>query len=328
MAQSDDERVTRDVLLDHEEATVVVVVDTKNLQRGLLIVLELGEAGVLCVLNLNMADEAATRGVGVDELRRQVDAARPPAGRVEYDTAIEQAIVRIEPLLPPKPFSVRSIALMCLASDADFSQALGLEAADQAVVNSIAAETEAQLGQPVARLQVTLLLALGVPCSAQLGVILGMIAGLGAVATALWFAVIASTLLLVGFVAARVIPGSQGDFILELPPMRMPSLSNILFKTLARMEWSLWPSLPPDLLPELRLSDGRPEHERSCAGAAAPLAVEGPRAACARGRRRAEHGAVEPCARRRCGSDPAARPDGAGPDDPPQCPRHRARCHG
>jgi ferrous iron transport protein B len=44
--------------------------------------------------------------------------------------------------------------------------------------------------------------------------------------------------------AARVIPGRQSDFLLELPPMRMPALRNILVKTLARMEWYLWEVVP------------------------------------------------------------------------------------
>jgi ferrous iron transport protein B len=94
------------------------------------------------------------------------------------------------------------------------------------------------------RLQVTLLLALGVPCSAQLGVILGMIAGLGAGATAIWAGVVVGTLLTVGYLAARVIPGQRSDFILELPPMRMPLLSNIVVKTVARMEWYLKEVVP------------------------------------------------------------------------------------
>ena len=66
---SDDERVTRDILLDQEHAIVVQVVDAKNLARGLLITLELAEAGVPCVLTLNMADEARARGIEVDTVR-------------------------------------------------------------------------------------------------------------------------------------------------------------------------------------------------------------------------------------------------------------------
>jgi ferrous iron transport protein B len=94
------------------------------------------------------------------------------------------------------------------------------------------------------RVQVTLLLALGVPCSAQLGVLLGMVGGLGLWALMVWGGVVVATMLVVGWLAARVIPGKQSDFILELPPMRLPDLGNVVVKTLARMEWYLKEVVP------------------------------------------------------------------------------------
>jgi ferrous iron transport protein B len=94
------------------------------------------------------------------------------------------------------------------------------------------------------RIQVTLLLALGVPCSAQLGVILGMVAVLGAAAISIWTGVVAATLLTVGWLAARLIPGERSDFILELPPIRTPGLRNIVLKTVARVEWYLREVVP------------------------------------------------------------------------------------
>ncbi len=63
------------------------------------------------------------------------------------------------------------------------------------------------------RILVTLLLALGVPCSAQLGVVLGMLAGLDARATLIWTGVEGAVLLVIGWLAAKVIPGSTSDFI-------------------------------------------------------------------------------------------------------------------
>jgi ferrous iron transport protein B len=94
------------------------------------------------------------------------------------------------------------------------------------------------------RIQVTLLLALGVPCSAQLGVILGMMAVLGVAAISIWTGVVAATLLTVGWLAARLIPGERSDFILELPPIRTPGLRNIALKTVARVEWYLREVVP------------------------------------------------------------------------------------
>lgn len=91
---------------------------------------------------------------------------------------------------------------------------------------------------------VTLLLALGVPCSAQLGVIMAMLAPLGAVAITIWLGITLGTILLAGWAASRVIPGERGDFVLEIPPMRVPRLSNILIKVAARTEWYLKEAVP------------------------------------------------------------------------------------
>ncbi|WP_376792684.1 ferrous iron transport protein B [Thermoflexus sp.] len=94
------------------------------------------------------------------------------------------------------------------------------------------------------RVLVTLLLALAVPCSAQLGVIFGMIAMAGPAALGIWLGVVAAVLGLVGYLAARVVPGESSDFILELPPLRIPRLDNLFLKTLARLEWYLKEVVP------------------------------------------------------------------------------------
>jgi ferrous iron transport protein B len=94
------------------------------------------------------------------------------------------------------------------------------------------------------RVIVTLLLALGVPCSAQMAVILAMSSGLSGAAIA-WFAgSILLVIFLVGWLAAKVLPGRGSDFMLELPPLRVPQASNIAVKTLARIEWYLREALP------------------------------------------------------------------------------------
>lgn len=448
---SDDERVTRDILLTHSPATVVQVVDTKNLQRGLLIALELAEAGVPFVLTLNMADEAQQRGIQVDieqlatilgvpvssmvatqrmglqELVHQLEDARPAAFLPAYPAAIEDALTRLIPHMPAGPLAARALALMALAGCDDLLERLGLGEVARGVVHAERAGVTAALGQdpgvaiqrarlsqasaiqnavfqrratprvwadrlgrwavhpvvgwpilaavlyatylfvgvlgagtlvdwlesvvfgqylnPAAtwlvthlipipllqeflvgeyglvtmaltyslaivlpivgtffiafslledsgylprlavmldrafrlmglngkavlpmilglgcdtmatmttriletrkeRIQVTLLLALAVPCSAQLGVILGMLGGLSMAATGVWVAVVVGVLLVVGYLAAKVIPGRPSDFILELPPLRLPETRNIVLKTAARMEWYLKEAVP------------------------------------------------------------------------------------
>jgi ferrous iron transport protein B len=94
------------------------------------------------------------------------------------------------------------------------------------------------------RLLATLLLALGVPCSAQLGVILAMLAAVPPSAAAVWAAAVAAVMVAVGWLAARVLPGERGDFVIELPPLRVPGLANVLQKTAARVEWYLKEALP------------------------------------------------------------------------------------
>lgn len=100
---------------------------------------------------------------------------------------------------------------------------------------------------------VTLLLALGVPCSAQLGVILGMFSGLPIHYLLIWIFLIVAIIVTVGYLAAKVLPGEGSDFILEIPPLRIPQLSNILVKTLARIEWYLKEAVPLFILGTLIL---------------------------------------------------------------------------
>jgi ferrous iron transport protein B len=89
------------------------------------------------------------------------------------------------------------------------------------------------------RIIVTFLLALAVPCSAQLGVILGLLGSLSAKAALIWFATVLGVMFLAGALASKVIPGKCSDFLLEIPPLRIPQLSNIVAKTGARIEWYL-----------------------------------------------------------------------------------------
>jgi ferrous iron transport protein B len=86
------------------------------------------------------------------------------------------------------------------------------------------------------RLLSTLLLSLAIPCSAQLGVMLGLMAG-NPLLLAWWAGIVAGIFTLVGFLAARLMPGEKPIFYMELPPLRFPSLGNILVKTYTRMEW-------------------------------------------------------------------------------------------
>jgi ferrous iron transport protein B len=459
---SEDERVTRDILLNESIDLVIQVVDSKNLRRGLMITLQLAEMGLPLVLVLNMQDEARSRGISIDaaklsrilgvpvvstiatqkkglgELVRSLEHASEPAASLSYPGEIEEAIRRVEALLPEARLRRRALAVMLLAGDESLSswllarlpgekvaeidrlrrrleRRLGsvhyavsrarLRAVDEIVKRVLekraarSGEALTKLGEltmhplygipflllvlfgmyefvgvfgagdmvdffegvvfgeylnplaervvkqvvPVPLLQellvgefgiitmaltyaiaiilpivgtffiafgvledsgylprlaimtnrifkviglngkavlpmvlglgcdtmatlttriletrkeriiATLLLALAVPCSAQLGVILGMLASLSVKAVLLWAGVVVMVLLLVGFLASRLVKGEPTDFIMEIPPLRVPQLGNIAAKTLARIEWYLREAVPLFILGTLLL---------------------------------------------------------------------------
>lgn len=135
-----------------------------------------------------------------------------------------------------------------------FFQALGLNG--KAVLPMVlglgcvtmAALTARVLESKRERLLVTLLLALAVPCSAQLGVVMGMLAGISLGAALIWGSVVLLILMAVGFLAARLVPGERTSLMVELPPLRLPVFSNVVIKTLARIEWYLKEVVPLFLL--------------------------------------------------------------------------------
>ena len=132
----------------------------------------------------------------------------------------------------------RVFKLMGLNGKAVLPMILGLGCDTMATVTTRILETRKE------RILVTLLLALAVPCSAQLAVILAM---LGAVrpGAAVWFVgTMVFVLVAVGYIAAKVVPGKGSDFVLELPPLRPPAVGNVLVKTVARVEWYLREALP------------------------------------------------------------------------------------
>ena len=451
MPLSDDERVTRDALLDLEPSAVVQVVDAKNLRRGLLLTFELAETGLPLVLCLNMTDEAEARGIdvdakqlsrvlgvpvvqtvavrrtGIERLREAIEHARPVSHAARFEEPVERAEAEVEERLPAAIPRRRALALGLLAGDDALTERFELDpwTADQ--VARTRAELESALGEPIAyaltrrrlaeadtilagvvrrraarrshaagvgriaahpvagwpiligvlgllyvivgllgagvlvgllenglfgkvinpwatdvverfvpwpivqdfltgqygfvtmaltyglaivlpivatfflafgvledsgylprlgvmldrtfrrmglngkavlplvlglgcvtmatvstrmldtrreRIQATLLLALAIPCSAQLGVMLGMISSTGAIGISIWLAVVVGSLLAVGYLAGRIMPGERSDFILELPPMRVPAIGNVVLKTAARLEWYLREVIP------------------------------------------------------------------------------------
>ncbi len=459
---SEDEKVTRDILLKEDFDAVVQVADSKNLRRGLIITTQLAEMGLPFILVLNMEDEATSRGISIDKKKLKdifgvdvistvatqkkglgdlisgIKKARVSDFRVDFGEDIEEAIEKISSLLPESRISRRALAAMLLSGDESLGEWLHGILPDRVIeeIDRVRLELQAKFGEPLSyiinkrrlevvdeilrkveshstpkasslsqklgelsmhpvggipillavlfltyefvgvfgaqvlvdyfenvlfgeyinpiatnlasripsellqellvgefgivtmaltyaiaivlpivgtffiafgimedsgylprlavitnrvfkkiglngkavlpmilglgcdtmatltariletrkeRIIVTLLLALGIPCSAQLGVILAMLSALSPMATLLWASVVIGVILIVGYLASKLIPGEDSDFILEIPPMRVPMLSNIAVKTLARMEWYLREAVPLFILGTLVL---------------------------------------------------------------------------
>ena len=93
------------------------------------------------------------------------------------------------------------------------------------------------------RIIATLLLALAIPCSAQLGVILALLSG-NVKALGIFIIVMATVFALVGYLAARLMPGERPLFYMEVPPLRWPRPWNVFTKTYTRVEWYFKEILP------------------------------------------------------------------------------------
>lgn len=93
------------------------------------------------------------------------------------------------------------------------------------------------------RVIATLLLALAIPCSAQLGVIVALLSANPA-SLGIWAGFVILIFLLVGYLASQLMPGEKPAFYMELPPLRLPKLSNIIEKTLSRMQWYFLEIIP------------------------------------------------------------------------------------
>lgn len=89
------------------------------------------------------------------------------------------------------------------------------------------------LGSRRERAIATYLMALTVPCSAQFGVILGILVAIGG---GLYVVAYGGTILVVfvvvGTLLSRFVPGESTDLLLDIPPVRLPRVTNVLRKTL------------------------------------------------------------------------------------------------
>jgi ferrous iron transport protein B len=104
------------------------------------------------------------------------------------------------------------------------------------------------LHSPRERLITIFLMALAIPCSAQLGVVLGLLGGISFSALMIWVVSMVAVLMLAGFLAAKLIPGRRIPLVTEMPPIRLPLMGNVAKKTVGRLKWYLIEVIPLFLL--------------------------------------------------------------------------------
>ena len=79
---TEEERVARSLLFEEKPAIVIHVVDSKSLERMLPLTIQLVEAAVPVILNLNMMDEAERAGIGIDVIRLEKELGIPVVATV------------------------------------------------------------------------------------------------------------------------------------------------------------------------------------------------------------------------------------------------------
>lgn len=132
----------------------------------------------------------------------------------------------------------RAFRRMGLSGQAVLPMILGLGCDTMATVTTRILETRRE------RVIATLLLALGVPCSAQMAVLLAISAAVAPWVFVAVLAIVGMQIFLVGRLAARLLPGETSPFVMELPPLRLPQWRNILAKTRLRLVWYVTEVVP------------------------------------------------------------------------------------
>lgn len=75
------------------------------------------------------------------------------------------------------------------------------------------------------------LLALAIPCSAQLGIIAGILAGMGTAYIFLYVLIVFVIMAVTGTWLNQLLPGKSSELLIDLPPLRLPKIRNVLQKT-------------------------------------------------------------------------------------------------
>jgi ferrous iron transport protein B len=99
---------------------------------------------------------------------------------------------------------------------------------------TMATITTRLLGSEREKTIATTILQFAIPCSAQIAVVAALLAGAGFGAMIIYSVTILAVLVAIGTILHRLLPGESSPLLLDLPPMRLPRLDNIVRKTTFR----------------------------------------------------------------------------------------------
>lgn len=91
------------------------------------------------------------------------------------------------------------------------------------------------LGSERERFIATALMAIAVPCSAQIAVIAGLMARAEAIYAVLYITLLVFVFGAVGAVLNRVVPGQSTDLLIDLPSLRLPRIDNVIRKSAVKV---------------------------------------------------------------------------------------------
>jgi len=127
--------------------------------------------------------------------------------------------------------------------------ALGFGCGTMAVMVTRTLETRRE------RILATFLLSLTIPCSAQLGIILALLSH-SPLSLTIWGIYMGMIFAVIGWFSGKIIPGESSAFYMEIPPLRVPQLSNVISKACVRMWWYFVEILPVFIITSLIMWSG------------------------------------------------------------------------
>ena len=90
----------------------------------------------------------------------------------------------------------------------------------------------------------TAILQFAIPCSAQLAVVAALLSGAGFEAMLIYTATIFTVFVAVGTILHRILPGETSPLLIDLPPMRLPRIDNLIRKTAFRSYYFMKEATP------------------------------------------------------------------------------------